>query len=48
MYAEVTMTYVRGVWQTFPFTFPDFKSGRYDAFLNLVRNRLVEQQKAIS
>lgn len=45
MYAEVTMTYVRGTWQTFPFTFPDFKSGRYDAFLTEVRQRLVEQQK---
>jgi hypothetical protein len=45
MYAEVTMTYVRGTWQTFPFTFPDFKSGRYDAFFNIVRQRLVEQQK---
>lgn len=45
MYAEVTMTYVRGTWESFPFTFPDFKSGRYDRFLNQVRQRLTEQLK---
>ena len=45
MYAEVTMIYVRGRWESFPFTFPDFKSGRYDGFLSAVRQRLVEQQK---
>ena len=45
MYAEVTMTYVRGLWQSFAFTFPDFKSGRYDGFLSQVRRRLVDQQK---
>lgn len=48
MYAEVTMTYVRGKWESFPFTFPDFKSGRYDRFLSLVRERLVEQQKGMN
>ena len=48
MYAEVTMIYVRGTWQTFPFTFPDFKSGRYDAFLSTVRRRLTEQLKDIT
>lgn len=46
MYAEVTMTYVRGTWQTFAFTFPDFKSGRYDDFLSSVRQRLTEQLKS--
>ena len=45
MYAEVTMTYVRGTWETFPFTFPDFKNGRYNGFLSRVRQRLVEQMK---
>lgn len=45
MYAEVTMTYVRGTWETFPFTFPDFKSGRYNEFLSQVRQRLAEQLK---
>ena len=43
MYAEVTMTYNKGNWETFPFTFPDYKSGRYNAFLNKVRQTLVQQ-----
>lgn len=43
MYAEVTMTYNKGRWETFPFTFPDYKSGRYNEFLNEVRQRLVRQ-----
>jgi hypothetical protein len=47
MYAEVTMTYNRGKWETFPFTFPDFKSGRYNDFLSRVRRRVVEQQRAL-
>lgn len=45
MYAEVTLIYVRGTWESFPFTFPDFKSGRYDGFLSRVRQRLAEQMK---
>ena len=43
MYAEVTMTYNKGKWETFPFTFPDYKSGRYNAYLNKVRQALVQQ-----
>ncbi|MHC4553523.1 MAG: DUF4416 family protein, partial [Planctomycetota bacterium] len=43
MYAEVTLTYNKGTWESFPFTFPDFKSGRYDAFLNTVRQQVVTQ-----
>ena len=43
MYAEVTMTYNKGNWETFPFTFPDYKSGRYNAYLNEVRQTLVQQ-----
>ena len=43
MYAEVTMTYNKGTWETFPFTFPDYKSGRYNAYLNEVRQKLVRQ-----
>lgn len=45
IWAEVTMIYVKGVWQTFPFTFPDFKSGRYNEFLSQARQKLVEQLK---
>ena len=47
MYAEVTMTYNRGKWETFPFTFPDFKSGRYNGFLSKVREAVVRQQRAL-
>lgn len=43
MYAEVTMTYNKGRWEVFPFTFPDYKSGRYNDFLNQVRDRTVRQ-----
>ncbi|MCE5185999.1 MAG: DUF4416 family protein [Planctomycetaceae bacterium] len=43
MYAEVTMTYTKGKWETFAFTFPDFKSGRYNDFLSSVRERVVQQ-----
>ena len=43
MYAEVTLTYNKGTWESFPFTFPDYKSGRYDTFLNEVRQKLVQQ-----
>lgn len=46
MYAEVTLTYNKGTWESFPFTFPDYKSGRYDTFLGDVRRRVVEQLRA--
>ncbi len=46
MYAEVTLTYNKGKWESFPFTFPDYKSGRYDTFLGEVRRRIVEQIRA--
>jgi hypothetical protein len=39
VYAEVTLVYRNG-WQTMPWTFPDFASGRYDAFLTAVRDQL--------
>ena len=48
MFAEVTMTYVRGTWETFPFTFPDFKNGRYNPFLSRVRQRLVSQLRGMN
>lgn len=33
IYAEVTLQYRHGSWRSFPWTFPDYASGRYDAFL---------------
>jgi hypothetical protein len=47
MYAEVTMTYNKGKWETFPFTFPDYKSGRYNAFLSRVRETAVRQMREL-
>jgi hypothetical protein len=42
VYAEVTLQYIQGRWKTLPFTFPDYASGRYDAFLSEARQRLME------
>jgi len=43
IYAELTLTYNKGSWQSFEYTFPDYKQGRYFLFFNIVRNRLLEQ-----
>ena len=39
VYAEVTLMY-RGRWESLPWTFPDFASGRYDPFLTAARDDL--------
>lgn len=39
VYAEVTLMYRRGRWEPLPWTFPDYASGRYDAFLTAVREQ---------
>jgi hypothetical protein len=38
IYAEVTQHFEAGGWRSFPWTFPDFKSGRYEHFFTLLRN----------
>ena len=40
VYAEVTLMFRKGLWEPLPWTFPDFRSGRYDTFLTNVRNAL--------
>lgn len=40
IYAEVTLAYVRGRWQSHACTFPDYGSGTYDDFLTAVREAL--------
>ena len=40
VYAELTLMYRGGAWCAMPWTFPDFASGRYDAFLNEARRSL--------
>jgi len=47
MYAEVTLTYCRGKWQSYPYTFPDHTENRYHGFLTKVRDRLTKQLKEI-
>lgn len=44
MYAESTLYYHKGRWQSWPFTYPDYAGGDYDAFLSQVRERLMEQR----
>jgi hypothetical protein len=39
IYAEVTMHYEGGAWRPFPWTFPDFRDGRYSEFFNALRAR---------
>jgi len=40
VYAEVTLLWRKGLWVALEWTFPDFASGRYDAFLTEARSRL--------
>ncbi len=45
VYAEITLMYRRGKWESFGWTFPDYASGRYDAFLTEARSRLTGGRK---
>lgn len=40
VFGELTLMYRGGSWEALPWTFPDFASGRYDAFLSDVRGSL--------
>ena len=40
VWAEVTLMYRKGAWEPLEWTFPDYASGRYDAFLSEVRSLL--------
>ncbi|MCK4343530.1 MAG: DUF4416 family protein [Phycisphaerae bacterium] len=44
IYAEVTLRYRHGSWQTLPWTYPDYTRPEYHAFFNQVRERLREQR----
>ncbi len=37
IYAEVTLHFEEGGWQALPWTFPDFRNGRYDDFFTGLR-----------
>ena len=43
MYAEVTLTYSKGTWIDYRYTFADYKQGKYHDFFNKARERLLEQ-----
>ena len=43
IYAEVTLSYRRSGWVSYPFTFPDFVRDTYHAFLSQVRQTLCRQ-----
>lgn len=46
IYAEVTLRYRFGHWESFDYTFPDFKSGVYDDFLSTVRELWLRERRA--
>jgi hypothetical protein len=46
MWAEVTLIYSGG-WTTLPWTFPDYRTGRYNEFFDKVRTKLVEQLRQV-
>ncbi len=43
IYAELTLSYCKGEWESYKYTFPDYKETRYHEFFSRVRDRLVEQ-----
>jgi hypothetical protein len=45
IYAEVTLHYEDGEWRVFPWTFPDYKSGRYNNFFSSLRDLYRTQLK---
>ena len=46
IYGEVTLHFSSGAWQAFPWTFPDFRCGRYDDFFTQLRRIYRDQRKA--
>jgi hypothetical protein len=47
IYGEVTLHFERGAWHSFPWTFPDFRSGRYDGFFTSLRTAYRSQFKGM-
>ena len=45
IFAEITMSFRRGVWLSHQFTFPDFKSGTYNAFLRRMRDNHLHKSR---
>lgn len=47
IYAEVTLDYRQGKYESFPWTFPDYKSSEYQEFFLLVRGHYVKKLKGM-
>ena len=45
IYAEVTLHFEGGEWRPFPWTFPDFRTGRYNSFFSSLRSIYRKQIK---
>jgi len=43
IYTELTLSFIKGIWQSYSYTFPDFKQSTYHQFLTRVREKLVGQ-----
>ena len=48
IYAELTLSFIKGKWQSYQYTFPDFKQSTYHQFLTKVREKLVGQLREIN
>ncbi|NLL36125.1 MAG: DUF4416 family protein, partial [Fretibacterium sp.] len=46
IFAEVTLRFRFGRWQSFDYTFPDFADGRYDDFLTAARRLWLDETAA--
>ena len=46
VWADLTLTFAEGAWHPLPWTFPDFRDGRYDAELLALRERYKAQLRA--
>jgi hypothetical protein len=47
MYAEVTLIFDKGRWQSLPYTYPDYKQPCYHDFFTKVRTRLLQQLRTV-
>lgn len=45
IYAECTLYFAHNAWQTWPWTFPDYRQPEYHAFFLRVRERLLESRR---
>jgi hypothetical protein len=48
MFAEVTLHFMHGRWQTWPWTYPDYHRSEYHEFFTRVRDRFRQQRHDVS